>query len=367
MSDVTAPPPVRPLRELLPHLVWEAVLLLVAIGVAVTLYSGKGERLFTSGGIWLPIASLGFATTGLALSLRTGTPNLAVGPLASLAAFLYADQGMGVAILAVAGLGLLLALVAGLTGVPAWAVTLIGGLAVSATVIGGTGGKVTPLHDAPGGPRWTWGIAFILLSVAGGVVFAIPAVRRYLSANRPAGGETGAFSVARLVGALAGVFGSSVLAAVAGVVLTIQQVSAGPIDPGFTLAGLVCALLAGVSPFGRRAGVLGVVLAVVIFVCTRYLLTLANLDVWITMLVEALIGLAGVLVVWLLELIGRRTSPYVAATAPRPAPMFTPGPPPPYAPAPFAPLSPAPPPPPVAPPMSAPPAAPPGPSRPPAQ
>nr|BFE58756.1 hypothetical protein GCM10020063_032820 [Dactylosporangium thailandense] len=385
MSDVTAPPPARPLRELLPHLIWEAVLLLVAIGVAVTLYSGKGERLFTSGGIWLPIASLGFATTGLALSLRTGTPNLAVGPLASLAAFLYADQGMGVAILAVAGLGLLLALIVGLTGMPAWAVTLIGGLAASATVIGATGGKVTPLRDIPDGPRWIWGIAFIVVSLAGGVVFAIPAVRRYLSANRPAGGETGAFSLAKLVGALAGVFGSSVLAAVAGVVLTIQQVSAGVIDPGFTLAGLVCALLAGVSPFGRRAGILGVVLAVVIYVCTRYLLTLENLDIWITMLIEALIGLFGVLVVWLLELIGRRVSPYVAAAASRPAPMLAPGapgfPPPPYAPAPVAaygaapfapsgPVSPAPPmPPAVAPPMSAPPASgpPAGPSWPPAQ
>jgi hypothetical protein len=167
----------------------------------------------------------------------------------------------------------------------------------------------------------------------------MPAVRRRLSANRPAAGEAGAFSGARFVGALVGVLGSSVLAAVAGVVLTMQLQSASIADNGLTVAALAAALLAGVSPFGRRAGILGVVLAVVVVDFARRLILLENGGSWVVILVEGLCGLVGLLVVWVLELVGRRASPFVTAAPVRPAPGFPPGaglppPPPGYPPAP---------------------------------
>ncbi|GAA3454393.1 hypothetical protein [Dactylosporangium matsuzakiense] len=318
MSDVTAPPPARPLRELLPNLVWEGVLLLVAAGVLITLYN-EAERLFSSGGYWLSFAALGLAAAGLSLSLRTGTPNLAVGPLASLAAYVYADSGSMLAgIAAAAGIGLVLALLVGLTGLPGWTVTLFGGLICTAIVIGASDARTTRLQDPPQ-TYWVWGVGFIVVSIAGGVVFAIPAVRRYLSANRPAGGEAGAFSGARFVGALVGVFGSSVAAGLAGAVLTIRLASAGPGDNNLTLGGLAVVLLAGVSPLGRRGGILGVVLAVAIVDGLTRLLQIWNQGFWGTMLVMGLLGLFGGLVVWLMELIGRRMSPLVTARPAGPA------------------------------------------------
>ncbi|WP_433199492.1 hypothetical protein ACQP00_27075 [Dactylosporangium sp. CS-047395] len=373
MSDVSAPPPVRPLRELLPNLVWEAVLLLVAIGMTIALYN-RAEVLYTSGGIWLSIASLGFATSGLALSLRTGTPNLAVGPLAGLAMFLFVDQNIGVALVAVLGAGVVLALLVGLTGVPAWAVTLVGGLLVQGIGLGLSDAQTHPLSDRPE-TFWTWGAGFIVVSIAGGVAFAIPPVRRYLTANRPGGGEAGAFSGSRFVGALVGVVGSSFLAGIAGVVLALQVGASTPADNGFTLAALVAAMLAGVSPFGRRAGILGVVLAVVILDAARRFVQLEGGGAWVVFTLQGLLGLLGVLVVWIIELIGRRASPFVTAVPARPAPQFgaAPGFPPPaplYPPpaqpwGPPTPVSPAAAPPPVsapptsAPPVSAPPAFPP--------
>ncbi|WP_433065960.1 hypothetical protein [Dactylosporangium sp. CS-033363] len=317
MSDVSAPPPVRPLRELLPNLVWEVVLLLAAIGLTIALYN-RAEVLYSSGGIWLGIASLGFATSGLALSLRTGTPNLAVGPLAGLAMYLYVDQNIGVALIAVLGAGVVLALLAGLTGVPAWAVTLVGGLLVQGLTLGLSDAQTHPLRDRPE-TFWTWGAGFIVVSIAGGVVFAIPPVRRFLTANRPGGGEAGAFSGSKFVGALVGVVGSSFLAGLAGVVLAMQVGASTPADNGFTLAALVAAMLAGVSPFGRRAGILGVVLAVVILDAARRFVALEGGGAWVVFTLQGLLGLLGVLVVWIIELIGRRASPFVVA---RPAAQF---------------------------------------------
>src|SRR4051812_12718948 len=144
---------VRPMRELAPHLVWEAVLLLAAGGVVAGLYNAN-SAVFTRGQVWAGIAILGFAACGLALSLRTATPNLAIGPIAVLAGWVFAEQSRDgtsvavatvVALLAAAGAGLTLALLTGLTALPAWAVTLGGGFIVSASVLAATDGKLTPI------------------------------------------------------------------------------------------------------------------------------------------------------------------------------------------------------------------------------
>ncbi|GAA4255421.1 hypothetical protein GCM10022255_064210 [Dactylosporangium darangshiense] len=323
MSDVSAAPPARPVRELLPNLIWEAVLLLVAVGVTIGLYLQNSE-VFGRGGAWSTMAFTGFAALGLALSLRTGTPNLAVGQLAALAGVIYAKQdSILLALLAVLGLGLAMALITGLTGLPGWVVTFSAGLVVQAILIGQATGGVIRLQD-PGvpGSYVPWAVAFFVLSILGGVLFAVPAVRRLLSANRPAGGEAGAFSVAKLLGALVGITGSSVLAAVAGILQTRYISAAQPFDTGLLVDGLAAVLLGAVSPFGRRAGVFGVALGVVIVDFLWQWELLKGAGSWVMTLTAAICALVGLFAIWLIELIGRRVSPLVTAPAPVvPAPM----------------------------------------------
>jgi hypothetical protein len=154
------------------------------------------------------------------------------------------------------------------------------------------------------------------------VLFAVPAHRRLLSANRPAGGEAGAFSVAKLLGALVGITGSSVLAAVAGILQTRYISAAQPFDTGLLVDGLAAVLLGAVSPFGRRAGVFGVALGVVIVDFLWQWELLEGAGSWVMTLTAAICALVGLFAIWLIELIGRRVSPLVTAPVPVvPAPM----------------------------------------------
>jgi ribose/xylose/arabinose/galactoside ABC-type transport system permease subunit len=324
MTDVTAAAPAKPVRELLPNLVWEAVLLLAAIGVTIAL-AATNSAVFGRGTPWGQVAVAGFAAMGLALSMRTGTPNLAVGNLAALAGWIYVDaDSIVLALLAVLGLGLVMALVTGLTGLPAWAVTLPAGFGVSAILLGASDARTAPLRNADKTVEMLpWVFAFVVLSVGGAVLFAVPAVRRFLSANRPAGGEAGAFSAPKLLGALVGVLGSSVLAGVAGIVLVQQVRAATPFDSGLLTTAVVVVLLAGISPFGRRAGIFGVTLAVIVVSFTRIWMQLEAFEAWQQNLVLAILAFVGIIAVWLIELVGRRISPLVtpAAAAPPPAPF----------------------------------------------
>ena len=163
---------------------------------------------------------------------------------------------------------MLLALVVGLTALPAWAVTLGGGFIVSAALLKATEGRLVPVTgDARASTGFgLWAAAFVVVSIVGAVLFALPAVRRLLSANRPVAGgdDPAAWRPAKLVGALVGVTGSAVLAGVSGV-LSVRLTSAAAFtESGQLPYALAAVLLGGVSVFGRRAGVFGVVLGVVI-------------------------------------------------------------------------------------------------------
>jgi ribose/xylose/arabinose/galactoside ABC-type transport system permease subunit len=320
------------------------------------------------------MAWLGFGAAGLALSLRTGTPNLAIGGLAAFGGWLYADQGsIPLALAAVLGIGVFMALLTGLTGLPGWAVTLSTGGFVTAILISqARNGTVRVQDTARPGSYLPWALGFLALSIVGGVLFAIPAVRRFLSANRPAGGEAGAFSGAKLVGALVGIGGSSLLAGVAGVLQARYVGAATPYDTGLLVYALAAVLLGAVSPWGRRAGVFGVALAVVVVAFVQQWELLTGASTWVPTLSAAVCGLVGLLVIWVIELIGRRVSPLVTAPAAPlgaaagpgygPAPFAGYGPPPPGAGPPVAAQPFAPPPvpgPPLPPPVSAPPAGPP--------
>jgi len=310
--------PVRPIKELLPHLVWEAVLLLAVAGITIGLLNTNSE-VFSRGAPWASFAVLGFAATGLALSLRTATPNLAIGQIATLSAWIYVNQSsVALAILAAAGVGLVLALLVGLTALPAWAVTLTAGFAVQAVLIADSDGRTAPLRLEAGAGRPSfglWAVAFVVLSLLGAALFAIPRVRTLLSAARPAGGEAGAFGGAKLLGAAVGLLGSAVLAGAAGILQARYVQSASPADSGLLPYALAAVLLGGVSVFGRRAGLAGVVLGVAAVDFTRRWALLERAETATVLLIVAAYGLVGLLVGWLIELIGRRVSP-LAGPAP---------------------------------------------------
>ncbi len=328
------------MRELAPHLVWEAVLLLAAGAVVAGLYNAN-SAVFTRGQVWAGIAVLGFVACGLALSLRTATPNLAVGPIAVLAGWVFAEQvnggsavavGFLVAVLAAAGVGLLLALLAGLTALPAWAVTLGGGFIVSASLLKATEGRLVPVTGAARASAGfgLWATLFVIVSIAGAVLFALPAVRRLLSANRPVAGgdDPAAWRPAKLVGALVGVGGSAVLAGVSGVLSVRLTGAAAFTDSGQLPYALAAVLLGGVSVFGRRAGVFGVVLAVFIVDGIRRWQLLEGTEAATAMLTTGVLAVVGLIAVWLLELVGRRIAP-LAGAHPAGSPGFAPlGPPP---------------------------------------
>src|SRR5215207_3429655 len=88
MEPVPSAPPARAApRGLLPQLVWEAVLLVaavVALTVALRIDTGQDPS-----SVWTYIAVVGLLASGFAASLRTGTPNLAIGAVAALAGVLF--------------------------------------------------------------------------------------------------------------------------------------------------------------------------------------------------------------------------------------------------------------------------------------
>ncbi|MEU0558268.1 hypothetical protein [Dactylosporangium sp. NPDC006015] len=321
---------VRPMRELAPHLVWEAVLLLAAGAVVAGLLNAN-SAVFSRGQSWAGLAILGFAACGLALSLRTATPNLAIGSIAVLAGWVYADQvndgtsvpaAFLVAVLAAFGVGLALALLTGLTALPAWAVTLGGGFVVSAALLQATEGRLVPVTGAAraSGGFGAWVAVFVAGSIAGAVLFALPAVRRGLSANRPSGGEDPArWRPAKLTGALVGVAGSAALAGVAGVLSTRLTSAAVFTETGHLPYALAAVLLGGVSVVGRRAGVFGVVLGVFIVDGVRRWQLIEGAHAATTLLTTGLLAVVGLLAVWLLELVGRRLAPLAAAPVGSPA------------------------------------------------
>lgn len=283
-----APAPERRLAVLVPHLVWEGVLLLLVVAVVAT--AAARVPLF-EGGLWWQIATFGLLATGLAMSLRTATPNLAVGALAGLAAGVYAwtgaetnaepgPQTVGIALLAVlvvAGFGLIMGLITGLTSAPAWAVSL-GGMvlayAVVLALLGVQPARVQPVWDAPGG----WLAVFLLVSLAGGTCLALlPAVARWLGSDH-VGERPPRFRVNRLVAAVVGMTGSSLLAGVAGLAIASRSQAAVP-DVGILWLSIAvaAAMIGGVSAAGGRGGILGTVLGTVLIAVVYMWLTMENL------------------------------------------------------------------------------------------
>ncbi|GAA4729300.1 hypothetical protein [Phytohabitans rumicis] len=302
-------------RAILPHLVWEGVLFLVLL-VAVLVVTATGD-LFRGSFVWFNLANVGLLASAFALSLRTATPNLAIGGIAVLTGCVYAKltqedwSGVlaGVAAVALALLiGLVLGVLTGLTSAPAWAVTL-GGLAITqAATYGLTDGLVLPLGSGPPGTGTAvlWTLLLLVISIGGGLLWQVPAVRAALGASRtPAdlGGDKVRFQPSRLVGALVGIGGSSVLAALAGLVIVSYLAAAAPGDDGGRLLiAIGAALLGGVSVFGGRGGIAGTVLASAVLVVANHGLIQTEAPRWMTIWLISIVAiLLGVLVSRTLE------------------------------------------------------------------
>jgi ribose/xylose/arabinose/galactoside ABC-type transport system permease subunit len=295
---------------LIAHIVWEG-LLLVAAFVVTALGVAEGH-FYAGGGPWPQLAIIGLLAAALALSLRTGTPNLAVGALVPLGGLLYvrlmseagwsALPAAAVAVLAALGFGLVLALVVGLTGAPAWAVSL-GGLALATAVGLANGSLVYPLpgRDNPSGTLNVFAAVFVVGSIAAGVLWLLPGMRSLTVAGDAGPGR-------RVLAALVGLGGSSLLAGLAGV-LEAERLASANFVGGDTLLllALGAALLGGVSLAGRGGGITGTVLAAFLLVGTGRLVTLYGGPVWLTFVLTGVAIVVGALVSRLFDWLGTRT------------------------------------------------------------
>ncbi|GAA4679936.1 ABC transporter permease [Phytohabitans rumicis] len=300
------------------HVAWEIILLIAAGGVAFLLYRANPDAVRGAAldQLLVQAAALGLIALGASLTLRAGAPNLALGTIAVASALHFAENGdrgvliaAGEATVAAAILGLVMAVLVVGFHVPGWAGSLAGVLAAlvfiqqrSAPV--NLQGEYDPTEQAL---YLFAGIA--ALSVLGGLIGMIKPVRRAVGRFRPVADP------ARRRGGLAAVLTggslvlSSAFAAVAGILLVAGENAPVVPSPGLEWTGLAigAALLGGASAFGRRGGIFGTILAVVLV--TLFLRYEAETD-WDISLFAIAGGVlaAGLVVTRLVESYGRPRS-----------------------------------------------------------
>ncbi|GAA5196950.1 hypothetical protein GCM10023322_67070 [Rugosimonospora acidiphila] len=252
------------------HLIWELVLLLATVGMAV--YFEQTHRAQISGtplhGMLINASVLGFLAIGVGLSLRAGVVNLAAGSTASAAALFFAshsDRGLlptaGVTLLLAAGVGAVIGLAVVALHVPAWAASLAGALGVTVWINQhGAAAEVTTTYH-PATQAYYWYGGFAALALLGGILGLVKPIRRGIARFRPVGDPALRRGAVTGVIAFLAIVGSSVLAGLAGVLFALSSTSVAPTN-GFLTTGLAvgAALAAGTSAFGRRGGILGTVL-----------------------------------------------------------------------------------------------------------
>ncbi|MDG4784257.1 ABC transporter permease [Micromonospora sp. WMMD961] len=255
------------------HLGWEFLLLAGLATLGWLLWQDDPAALRGGNLRTLLVAAVGLGLLALAagLSLRTAAPNLAVGPIAVAAALHYAEQGdrglpasVGPAVAVAALGGLALALVVVVLHVPGWAASL-GGAAGVVVYIEQRSAPVLVQGDYdPGRSAGYLFAGFAAVAVLGGLFGAIRAIRRLVGRYRPiADPARRRGTVAAVVTAVA-LVGSSVLAALAGVLLAANgpELVAPTSGLDWTVLAVGVTLLAGTSAYGRRGGVFGTLLAV---------------------------------------------------------------------------------------------------------
>jgi ribose/xylose/arabinose/galactoside ABC-type transport system permease subunit len=318
MSENTAPATSSSFRPVVPYLAWEVVLLLIVAALAAI--AAATTHFFGGGGPWYQIVAIGFAAAGFGLSLRTGTPNLSVAAVSIAAGVGYAkltgqEDFSAVAagsllVLVAAVAGLVLGAVTGLTGLPGWAVSLAGLALATALALAGTT-DVGVIAVPPGAAMSSsgaalWAVLFLVVSIGGGVLWLVPAIRRGLTTvERDSDGVRTKPLSRRLTAALVGFAGSTALAALGGV-LTAAYLRAGTPN-GIDLAIPVAAvLLGGASAVGGRSGLAGTALGVLAMATVNQMLAYHGAKFWERELVAGLVIVVGLLIGWVLDLFATR-------------------------------------------------------------
>ncbi len=297
------------------HMLWETVLLLFSVAVLFLLRDSAPSALRGSAlRETLVFASVvGLLAVGAGLTLRAAVPNLAIGTIGYACATFFATNShrgltasAAVTVLVAVVVGIVLSLIVVGFHVPGWAGSL--GAALAIMVWLARQHEVSVVNGAyePARHGMYWFAAVAAIAVVGGLFGLIRplrrAVGRFRSVGDPAtrrGAGAGAIAVLAIVG-------STALAAAAGILLALdsRQVSGG--ENGLALTGLAlgAALLGGTSAFGRRGGVLGTVLAVVLLVA---LMRYGDAREWkfSQLAVGAAAILAGLVVTRLIEAFGR--------------------------------------------------------------
>ncbi|WP_410814646.1 ABC transporter permease [Micromonospora sp. 067-2] len=255
------------------HVVWEILLLAGVAALGWLLWQADPAALRGAGLNTLLVDAVGLGLLALAagLSLRTAAANLAVGPVAVAAALHYAergDQGLrdsvgpAVAVAALGGLALALAVV--VLHVPGWAASLAGAAGVVVFIERRSAPVLVQGDYEPGRTAGYLFAGFAAVAVLGGLFGAIRAVRRLVGRYRPIVDPARRRGAVAAVVTGAAVVGSTVLAALAGVLLAAN--GPGSVIPTtgleWTVLAIGVALLGGTSAFGRRGGVFGALLAV---------------------------------------------------------------------------------------------------------
>ncbi|MQM27264.1 hypothetical protein [Glycomyces albidus] len=264
------------------HVVWEIGLLLLGGGVLFALTQSDAGPF--ADGSWTAFASalapLIMLACAMAVSLRVGAVNLAVGPVALLAAWMFVDaSGSGSAMALAVGLGaavftgVVLATLTAWLRAPGWAASGAVGGAIGLWAGSAGDPGAFSLAELPGTAVLAALAGAIGLSLFLGLVGAFAGVRSRLAPIRrtPVGEPHGRGALVFL-----GILLSCSLAGAAGVVAAWTSVpdagAAGLPDPILlTVLALGAALLGGTSLMGRRGGVCGTVFASLLVLALMWL------------------------------------------------------------------------------------------------
>jgi ribose/xylose/arabinose/galactoside ABC-type transport system permease subunit len=315
---VAAPPAARPAPRrtddpLLPHLLWEALLLLgvlVSVGVLLAVGGSAGSSLrllFTNAVV------VGLLASSVAISLRAATPNLAAGSIAAAAgAIAVKVAGAAGGSMIVGGLAAVViatiigALVGGAVlalSVPGWAVTFGASILIQGITLWATGAEPLRVPHLSSPSPWLWFPLFMVVTLGGAALWRfVPRVRDLLSTGRH-DGDPAAWRLRPGLAAVVALAASSLLAGLAGVLEAEQVGEADPVLSVFPIA-FAAALLGGVSIFGRRAGLAGTFLAVLMLGAISEIFAVQGLSANATTVLVGLAILVGLGASRLLELLG---------------------------------------------------------------
>lgn len=256
------------------HIGWEIILLLGVVAVGALLVMGhrsavSGDNLHD---LLVFTAAIGLLGTAAAISLRAGAANLALGPVAAASGYFlvtHSDRGLtaaaGVTLLLALGGGAVIGLLVAALHVPGWAASLAGGLAVAGWLGTHSGSVKVDVSYDPKAQALYWFAAFAGTSILAGLLGTVRPIRTSLGRNRPTTDPALRRGGPAAFVAFAAVVVSTVLASVSGMALAMRATEVTTSD-GFALTGLAigAALLGGASVFGRRGGVFGTLLAVLL-------------------------------------------------------------------------------------------------------